>query len=116
MKTEIRAISGPSALAARCRDFAAAVVVDRTAYRRWWWRVGTVILVVFGWVALLARRVGRQTEIIRRRLQSEAVLQQRFEYVVRAANDTIWDIDVTTHELWCGERFYETYRIRSRRD
>jgi len=82
----------------------AAVVVAGT---------GAVILVVLGWVALLRRRVARQTEIIRRRLESEAVLQQRFEYVVRATNDAIWDIDLTTHELWCGERFYETFGYKA---
>lgn len=70
---------------------------------------GAVILVVLGWVALLRRRVVRQTEIIRRRLESEAALQQRFEYVVRATNDAIWDIDLTTHQLWCGERFYKMF-------
>jgi len=73
---------------------------------------GAVILVVLGWVAALRRRVGRQTEIIRRRLESEAALQQRFEYVVRATNDAIWDVDLTTNELWCGERFYTTFGFK----
>jgi len=40
---------------------------------------GAAILMVLGWVAALRRRVSRQTEIIRRRLESEAALQQRFE-------------------------------------
>ena len=70
---------------------------------------GAVILVVLGWVAALRRRVGRQTEMIRRRLESEAALQQRFEYVVRATNDAVWDVDLTTNALWCGERFYTTF-------
>ena len=73
---------------------------------------GAVILIVLGWVAALRRRVGRQTETIRRRLESEAALQQRFEYVVRATNDAVWDIDLTTHELWCGERLYKTFGYR----
>ena len=67
---------------------------------------GAVILVVLGWVVALRRRVRRQTEIIRRRLESEANLQQRFEYVVRATNDAVWDIDLTTNAVWRGERFY----------
>jgi PAS domain S-box-containing protein len=66
---------------------------------------GAVILVVLGWVVALRRRVRRQTEIIRRRLESEANLQQRFEYVVRATNDAVWDVDFTTNAVWQGERF-----------
>ncbi len=70
---------------------------------------GALILVVLGWVAALRRRVQQQTEVIRRRLESEAALQQRFEYVVRATNDAIWDVDLTTNALWCGERFYTVF-------
>ncbi len=67
---------------------------------------GAVILLVLGWVVALRRRVRRQTEIIRRRLESETHLQQRFEYVVRATNDAVWDVDLTTNAEWRGERFY----------
>jgi len=67
---------------------------------------GAVILLVLGWVVALRRRVRRQTEIIRRRLESEAHLQQRFEYVVRATNDAVWDVDLMTNAEWRGERFY----------
>jgi two-component system sensor histidine kinase/response regulator len=50
---------------------------------------------------------------IRHRLESEAALQQRFEYVVRATNDAVWDINLATHELRCGERFYETFGYKA---
>ncbi len=73
---------------------------------------GAMILVVLGWVALLRGRVRQQTEIIRRRLESEAALQQRFEYVVRATNDAIWDIDLTTNQTWHGDNFYKTFGYR----
>jgi PAS domain S-box-containing protein len=67
---------------------------------------GAAVLLVLGWVAALRRRVRRQTGIIRRRLESEAKLQQRFEYVVHATNDAVWDVDLTTNIVWRGERFY----------
>jgi PAS domain S-box-containing protein len=70
---------------------------------------GVVILAVLGWVAALRRRVRRQTEIIRRRLESEAVLQQRFEYVARATNDAIWDRNLTNSQGWWGEGFYKLF-------
>ena len=57
------------------------------------------------WVYVLRRRVFRQTEIIRLRLESEAALQQRLQYVVRATNDAIWEEDIATHQVWRGGQF-----------
>ena len=57
------------------------------------------------WVYVLRRRVLQQTEIIRLRLESEAALQQRFQYVVRATNDAIWEEDLGTHQVWRSEQF-----------
>jgi PAS domain S-box-containing protein len=91
------------------------VVLERPA----WWTAkhtrlaleftGAAILLVLGWVVALHRRVQRQTETIRRRLESEAKLQERFEYVVRATHDAVWDLDLTTNAVWHGEHFYATF-------
>ncbi|MBZ5592452.1 MAG: response regulator [Acidobacteriia bacterium] len=70
---------------------------------------GVGILGVLGWAAALRRRVRRQTEVIRRRLESEAALEQRFEYVARATNDAIWDRNLTNNQGWWGEGFYKLF-------
>jgi len=70
---------------------------------------GVAILVVLGWVAALRRRVRRQTEIIQRRLESEAALEQRFEYVARATNDAIWDRNLINNQGWWGGGFYKLF-------
>ena len=61
------------------------------------------------WVYVLRRRVLRQTEIIRLRLESEAALEQRLQYVVRATNDAIWELDLATDQVWCGGQFYSIF-------
>jgi PAS domain S-box-containing protein len=91
------------------------VVLERPS----WWTTGhavlslegtaVVVLLVLGWVAALRRRVRRQTEMIRRRLESEGHLQQRFEYVARATNDAVWDVDLRTNAVWHGEHFYTLF-------
>lgn len=80
-----------------------------------WWNVsraltvlGVAILVgllALIWVYVLRRRVSQQTRIIRLRLESEAALEQRLKYVVRATNDAIWDVDLATDQVWCGGQF-----------
>jgi PAS domain S-box-containing protein len=78
-----------------------------------WWtlqRIGVVLALLVGvalavgvWVVVLRRRVRAQTEVIRRRLESEAVLEKRFQYVARATNDAIWDWDLVTQAVsWTG--------------
>ena len=62
-------------------------------------------LLSLGWVYVLRRRVFQQTETIRLRLESEANLEQRLQYVVRATNDAIWEFDLKTDQVWRGERF-----------
>jgi PAS domain S-box-containing protein len=57
------------------------------------------------WIYVLRRRVRQQTEIIRLRLESEAALEQRLQYVVRATNDAIWEVDLATGQLWRGGQF-----------
>jgi PAS domain S-box-containing protein len=66
-------------------------------------------LVSLVWVYVLRRRVFRQTEVIRVRLESEAALEQRLQYVVRATNDAIWETDLATEQVWCGEQFYTIF-------
>jgi PAS domain S-box-containing protein len=74
-----------------------------------WWTLrntGVVLASLAGltlaigvWVVVLRRRVDAQTEVIRRRLESEAALEKRFQYVARAINDTIWDWDLGTQAI-----------------
>jgi PAS domain S-box-containing protein len=74
-----------------------------------WWTLrhaGTVfgLLTVFAlavgvWVIVLRRRVRAQTEVIRRRLESEEALEKRFQYAARATNDAIWDWDLMTRDI-----------------
>ena len=61
------------------------------------------------WVYVLRRRVLQQTEIIRLRLESEAALEQRLQYVVRATNDAIWEEDLATHRVWRGGQFFAIF-------
>jgi len=70
---------------------------------------GLAILAVLAWAGALRRRVRGQMEIIRRRLESEAALQQRFEYVARATNDAVWDCDLTSGQVWWGDSFYKVF-------
>jgi len=65
--------------------------------------VAGLALAVAVWVVVLRRRVRAQTEVIQRRLESEAVLEKRFQYVARATNDAIWDWDLATQAVaWTG--------------
>lgn len=69
----------------------------------WWnlqkllWAVGilgVVVLGAFAWVAVLRRRVQKQTGIIREKLQTEAALKERYEDLFENANDIMF-----THDL-----------------
>jgi PAS domain S-box-containing protein len=69
----------------------------------WWnlekmlWATGILCLVVFtalAWVGILRRRVHKQTEIIRRQLQTEAALKERYENLFENASDMVF-----THDL-----------------
>jgi PAS domain S-box-containing protein len=69
----------------------------------WWnlqkllWAVGilgVVVLGAFAWVAVLRRRVHKQTGIIREKLQTEAALKERYEDLFENANDIMY-----THDL-----------------
>ena len=69
-----------------------------------WWNVrrvlwmaaglGLVALAASAWVAVLRRRVQKQTEIIRDRLKNEAALKERYEELLENANDMVF-----THDL-----------------
>jgi two-component system CheB/CheR fusion protein len=56
--------------------------------------LGVVVLGAFAWVAVLRRRVHRQTGIIREKLQTEAALKERYEDLFENANDIMF-----THDL-----------------
>jgi PAS domain S-box-containing protein len=69
----------------------------------WWsltrllWAVGIlagVVLASLGWVTLLHRKVGQQTTIIRKQLDLEATLRERYEDLFESANDVVY-----THDL-----------------
>ena len=68
-----------------------------------------VALAVGVWVVVLRRRVRAQTEVIRRRLESEAVLEKRFRYVARATNDAIWDWDLGTQAISWTNGIHATF-------
>jgi PAS domain S-box-containing protein len=57
--------------------------------------LGFVALAASAWVAVLRRRVQRQTEIIRERLQREAALKERYEDLFENANDMVFTHDLT---------------------
>lgn len=69
----------------------------------WWnlqkllWAVALLVigvLLALAWVAILRRRVQKQTAIIRRQLQNEAALKERYEDLFENANDMVF-----THDL-----------------
>jgi PAS domain S-box-containing protein len=69
-----------------------------------WWTAGRalaalgvlalVVLAVLTWAAVLRRRVQSQTELIRRKLEREAALEQRYHNLVQNANDVILTLDL----------------------
>ncbi len=71
-----------------------------------------LILAIGVWVVVLRRRVSEQTELIRRRLESEAALEKRFQYVARATNDTIWDWDLATQAIRWNSGIQNTFRYK----
>ena len=56
--------------------------------------LGLIALAASAWVAVLRRRVQKQTEIIRERLHREAALKERYEDLLENANDMVF-----THNL-----------------
>ena len=64
---------------------------------------GGLTLAGLAWVVVLRRRIKQQTEVIRRQVQSEADLQKRYEYAVRATRDTIWDWDLLRQTICWSE-------------
>lgn len=68
----------------------------------WWnlqkmlWAIGVlgvIILAAFAWVVILRRRVQKQTQIIREKLQVEAALKARYENLFENANDMVFTCD-----------------------
>ena len=105
----------PSSFVLLLRSGRDVVILDRPS----WWTVGhslavlgsagVLFLAALAWVAALRRRVRLQTGILRRRLEREAELQQRFEYVVRATNDSVWDWDIGNNQVWWSAGFYTLF-------
>lgn len=82
----------------------------------WWtlgrllWAVGiltTVVLASLSWAAMLRRKVGQQTAIIRRQLELEATLKERYQDLFENANDMVYTHDLSgriTSVNMAGER------------
>ena len=95
------------------------VVLARPA---WWTLRNTLVLLaslagltlaIGVWVVVLRRRVNAQTDVIRRRLESEAALEKRFQYVARAINDTIWDWNLVTQAVNWNSGIGTTFKYTS---
>ena len=56
--------------------------------------LGLVMMAAFAWVAILRRRVQKQTRIIREKLQAEAALKERYENLFENANDMVFTCDL----------------------
>ena len=69
-----------------------------------------LIIAIGAWVVVLRRRVREQTELVRRRLESESALERRYQYVARATNDTIWDWDLVTQAVTWNSGIRNTFR------
>jgi PAS domain S-box-containing protein len=52
------------------------------------------IFIALAWVAILRRRVQSQTEVIRRKLEHEVAMEQRYQNLVQNANDIIFTLDL----------------------
>jgi two-component system, sensor histidine kinase and response regulator len=88
---------------------ASIVVLSRPS----WWTLRRIVIAgallaglmvgVLAWVMILRRRVAAQTSVIRRRLENEALLEKRFQYVAQATNDTIWDWNLLADTVWWSE-------------
>jgi PAS domain S-box-containing protein len=65
--------------------------------------LAAVVLVGAVWLLALRRRVRAQTLVIQQRLEREAALEKRFQYVARATNDTVWDWDRAADRVWWSD-------------
>ncbi len=69
-------------------------------FQRMLWAAGllaAVMLTALAWAAVLRRRVHKQTAIIRRQLETEATLKQRYENLFENANDMVFTVDLAGH-------------------
>ena len=75
--------------------------------------LGAVVLAAFAWVAVLRRRVARQTRIIAQKLQAEAALKERYVELFENANDMVFTHDLSgriTSINQAGERLLQRPR------
>jgi PAS domain S-box-containing protein len=75
--------------------------------------LGLVALAAFSWVAVLRRRVQKQTGIIREQLQVEAALKERYVDLFENANDMVFTHDLSgkvTSVNETGERLLQRNR------
>ncbi len=75
--------------------------------------LAVVALAVVVWVVVLRQKVQEQTELIRRRLESEAALERRLEYVMRCTDDLVWDWDVRAGRVWRSDGLGTVLEYRS---
>jgi len=72
-----------------------------------------ILLTAFGWVALLRRRVHRQTQIIEEKLHAEAAIKERYLDLFENANDMVFTHDLAGHMTSinkAGERLLQYQR------
>jgi len=75
--------------------------------------LGAVVLGAFAWVAVLRRRVQKQTHLINEKLQAEAALKERYLELFENANDVVFTHDLTgrlTSINSIGERLLQRKR------
>jgi PAS domain S-box-containing protein len=64
--------------------------------RRTYWALGILFIlttIALAWIAMLKRRVNRQTEIIRRRVEAEAALEKKYRELFERSNDIVFACD-----------------------
>ncbi|MGC9940822.1 MAG: PAS domain-containing sensor histidine kinase [Verrucomicrobiota bacterium] len=88
----------------------------------WWtlprllWAIAilcSAVLITFGWVVLLRRRVHQQTQIIEEKLHAEAAIKERYLDLFENANDMVFTHDLTgrmTSINKAGERLLQYQR------
>jgi PAS domain S-box-containing protein len=70
--------------------------------------VAATMLLVLAWVVVLRRRVQKQTQVIRQRLESEAALEEQYRDLFENSNDLIQSTDPKGKLLYVNRAWRET--------
>jgi diguanylate cyclase (GGDEF)-like protein/PAS domain S-box-containing protein len=87
-------------------------------YKPPWWTLentllslavlSVVVLAAFGWIWFLRRRVRRQTELIRQRLEREAALEERYRRLFETAGELIQSVATDGRLLFANPAWRKT--------